>query len=415
MSSTASSVVFITLSSRSVILSIGHVRYTTAGSSSLSNVQPFYAQIYKGQIAIAHNGNLINTTELKRELIKKGAIFSSNSDTEIVLHLIARESDRYPKEEAVIRALQKLKGAFSLLIMFEDMLFAVRDPYGFRPLVLGRLQDGITLASETCAFELINAVYEREIEPGEVVVIDKFGNPTSFFPFPKVDPKPCIFECIYFARPDSVLFGGSVYEYRKKMGCQLAKEAPVDGADLVIAVPDSGTAAAIGYAQEAGLPLELGLVRSHYVGRTFIEPAQSIRNFGVKIKLSANKSVIRGKSIVVIDDSIVRGTTSKKLVSILRKAGAKAVHFRISSPPITDPCFYGIDTPEKDKLIASSMSIDQIKDFIGVDSLAYLSREGLFKAVGDEETSFCDACFTGAYPAGVPKEISAPSLFSIKK
>lgn len=387
-------------------VAIGHVRYTTAGGNKLANVQPFVADVSVGCVAVAHNGNLINTDELRRELINDGAIFASTSDTEIVLHLLARADLSVPKVENVIAALQRLKGAFSLIILFEDRLIVARDRHGLRPLAIGELNGASVFASETCAFDLIGARYVRDVAVGEVIEVLADGSMRSFFPFGFSKQAPCIFEYVYFARPDSNVFGRNVYQLRKNMGAELARENPAK-ADLVIAVPDSGVAAAIGYAEAARLPFEMGLIRNHYVGRTFIEPKQSIRDFGVKIKLNANPVVLAGKSIVVVDDSIVRGTTSRKLVAMLRQAGATQVHLRISSPPTTDPCYYGIDTPDKQELIAAKHSVQEIAEYIGVDTLAYLSLEGLYRAVGAPTGTFCDACFSGAYPAGTPVQINA--------
>lgn len=386
-------------------VAIGHVRYTTAGGNKLANVQPFVADISLGCVAVAHNGNLTNTEQLRKELIDQGSIFGSTSDTEIVLHLLALSDKDAPRSENVMAALTRLQGAFSLLILFEDRLIAARDRYGLRPLAMGKLNEGIVFASETCAFDLIGATYIRDVEPGEVIEVLRDGSTRSYFPFGFSRTAPCIFEFVYFARPDSNVFGKNVYQVRKNMGAELARETPVK-ADVVIAVPDSGVAAAIGYAEASRIPFEMGLVRNHYVGRTFIEPQQSIRDFGVKIKLNPNPAVLKDKSIVVVDDSIVRGTTSRKLVAMLRQAGAKEIHMRISSPPTTDPCYYGIDTPDKQELIASRSSVEDIAKFIGVDSLAYLSREGLYRAVGSEPGKFCDACFTGSYPAGTPVAIN---------
>lgn len=384
-------------------VAIGHVRYTTAGGNRIANVQPLYAEISRGPLAVAHNGNLINADALKKTLIAQGSIFSSTSDTEVVTHLIAKSPSNINITESVIAALQKIKGAFSLLILLQDRMIAARDPLGLRPLILGKLNGAVVVASETCAFDLIGAEYTREIAPGEIVEITGAGEIKSYFPFGNQGEAPCIFEYVYFARPDSKVFGRNVYEVRKRLGEELAREFPAE-ADIVVPVPDSGVPAAIGYAKASGIPLELGLIRNHYVGRTFIEPKQSIRDFGVRIKLNANPEVLAGKSIVVIDDSIVRGTTSKKLVAMLRRAGAKKVHLRISSPPTTDPCFYGIDTPQKSELIAAIKSTDEIAKFIGVDSLSYLSHEGLYRAVNAQKGSMCDACFTGRYPLGTPAD-----------
>lgn len=385
-------------------VAIGHVRYTTAGGNKIQNVQPFIAEIALGHAAVAHNGNLINADELRAELIRNGSIFGSTSDTEVILHLLAHGDKNSPLVEAVIAALQRIKGAFSLLLLFENRLMAVRDPFGLRPLAIGKLDGAPVFASETCAFDLIGATYERDVNPGELVEVFPDGSIKSYYPFGFAREAPCIFEYVYFARPDSAVFGKYVYQLRKNMGAELARESQVT-ADLVTAVPDSGVAAAIGYAEAAKLPYEMGLVRNHYVGRTFIEPQQSIRDFGVKIKLNANTGVLKGKSIIVVDDSIVRGTTSKKLVAMLRQAGAREVHMRISSPPTTDPCYYGIDTPDKSQLIAAHHSTAEIANFIGVDSLAYLSLEGLYRAVGSTPGKFCDACFSGTYPAGTPQLI----------
>jgi amidophosphoribosyltransferase len=385
-------------------VAIGHVRYTTAGGNRLANVQPFVADIALGHTAVAHNGNLTNADDLRRELIEQGSIFASTSDTETILHLLAHGDKDQPLVESVIAALQKIKGAFSLLMLFEDRLMVCRDMHGLRPLAIGDLNGATVFASETCAFDLIGATYVRDVEPGELIEVFRDGSMKSYFPFGFSRPAPCIFEFVYFARPDSKVFGKNVYQLRKSMGRELAIEKPVL-ADLVTAVPDSGVAAAIGYAEAAKIPYEMGLVRNHYVGRTFIEPKQSIRDFGVKIKLNPNRDVLSGKSIVVVDDSIVRGTTSKKLVAMLRQAGAREIHLRISSPPTTSPCYYGIDTPDKHELIASKHSIEEIAEYIGVDSLAYLSIEGLYRAVESTPGTFCDACFSGNYPAGTPVQI----------
>ncbi|HEX8700030.1 MAG TPA: amidophosphoribosyltransferase [Myxococcaceae bacterium] len=378
---------------------IGHVRYSTAGVSQLKNAQPLQVEYAGGQLAVAHNGNLVNAKELREGLEADGAIFQSDSDTEVIIHFIARS--RQPTfEKKVVEALSKVKGAYSLLFLTQHQLVAVRDPYGFRPLVLGRLRDSYVLASETTALDLIGAEYIRELEAGEMVVIDAQGLRTSQ-PFAPTRPGRCIFEHVYFAKPDSVLFGASVYETRKELGRQLAKEQPAPGADLVIAVPDSGVPAAIGYSQASGIPYDVGLIRSHYVGRTFIEPQQSIRDFGVKLKLSAVRQVLKGKRVVVVDDSIVRGTTSQKIVKMLKAAGAVEVHLRISSPPTTWPCYYGIDTPSRQQLIASNHTTEEIARYVTADSLGYLSAEGLGTAVGDRErNTFCTACFSGKYLAG---------------
>ncbi|MBX7143391.1 MAG: amidophosphoribosyltransferase [Oligoflexia bacterium] len=380
---------------------IGHVRYTTAGGHRLANVQPFFADINCGGLAVAHNGNLVNADPLRQELIEEGAIFSATSDTEVFLHLLARSPLNVPLIERVINSLKRVQGAYSLLMLFDDRLLAVRDPNGLRPLCMGQLDDTVVFASETCAFDLIGARYVRDVEPGEIIEVTGKNSIKSYFPFGHAKESPCIFEYIYFARPDSSVFGRNVYMVRKRLGAELAKEHPVK-ADYVVPVPDSGLTAAVGYSQASGIPLEMGLIRNHYVGRTFIEPKQSIRDFGVKIKLNANADVLAGKSIVVVDDSIVRGTTSRKLVKMLRDAGAREVHMRISSPPTTDPCYYGIDTPIKDELIAARQSTDEIAKFIMVDSLAYLSMDGMYRAVQSTQGKFCDACFSGKYPIGAP-------------
>lgn len=378
---------------------IGHVRYSTSGGGGIKNVQPFAVEQNGRPLAVCHNGNLVDADAVRRRLEEEGAIFFSSSDTETILHLVARKPEG-ALHERIAHALRQVHGAYSLLFLTERELVGVRDPYGFRPLILGRLKDAYILCSETCALDLIEGEYVREVEPGEVVTIGDEGV-RSFRPFDDVEPARCIFEHVYFARPDSVLFGQSVYATRVRLGRRLALERPVE-ADLVIPVPDSGVPAAIGYAQESGIPFGLGLVRSHYVGRTFIEPAQSIRHFGVKLKLNALGQELRGKRIVVIDDSIVRGTTSRKIVKMLRNAGAAEVHLRISSPPTAWPCYYGIDTPTRQELIASSHSIEEIERYVTADSLAYLSLEGLREAVGG--TGWCDACFTGSYRLGFPAQ-----------
>ncbi|MCB9029889.1 MAG: amidophosphoribosyltransferase [Deltaproteobacteria bacterium] len=380
---------------------IGHVRYSTAGDCRLAEVQPFQAEISNGRMALAQNGNLINNAELRSGLIKEGAIFTSTSDTESILHLIARKAQKNPPVKAVIEALPSIKGAYSLLILFNDRLIAARDPNGLRPLVLGEINGSYVLASETCAFDLIGATFVRDIEPGEIVEISGSKDIASHFPFGKSKGTPCIFEYVYFSRPDSTWNGKNVYQARKKMGHELAKESPIE-ADIVVPVPDSGVAAAIGFSEESGIPFEMGLIRNHYVGRTFIEPQQSIRDFGVKIKHNANKQILNGKRVVVVDDSIVRGTTTKKLIKMFRAAGAKEIHVRITAPPTKGSCFYGIDTPTQEQLIAHQMSVEEIKEYIDADSLAYLSIDGLYRAVNSEKGSMCDACFTKNYPIGVP-------------
>jgi len=374
---------------------IGHVRYSTAGVSHLKNAQPLMVAWSGGQMSVAHNGNIVNHDALRHRLEAEGTIFQSDSDTETLLHLIAR-SRAATFEERLVDALKDVVGSYSLLFLTEKKLVAVRDNFGFRPLVLGRCKNAYVFASETTALDLIEAEYLREIEPGQMVVIDEQGLRSSH-PLKKERPGRCIFEHVYFARSDTHLFGLSVFETRKKLGIQLAKEQPAN-ADLVIAVPDSGVAAAIGYAQGSGLPYDVGLIRSHYVGRTFIEPQQSIRHFGVKLKLSPVRATIKDKRVVVVDDSIVRGTTSRKIVKMLHDAGAREVHVRIASPPTSWPCYYGIDTPSRQELIASSHSTEEIARYITAESLGYLTLDGLHQAVGDpDRTSFCSACFSGKY------------------
>jgi amidophosphoribosyltransferase len=374
-------------------IAIGHNRYSTTGANNISNTQPIFAEINKGKIALVHNGNLVNAGQVKRELGDSGSIFMSTTDSEIIIHLIARNQKR-SLIDAIIDSLSILKGAFSLIFMTEKSMIGVRDPMGVRPLVLGKIRSGYILASETVALDLVEAEFIREIEPGEMIIIDDDGI-KSLKPFEKVEPKPCIFEFIYFARPDSMIFGKYVYDIRKAFGKRLAMENPVD-ADIVIPVPDSGVVATLGYSEHSGIPYEQGLIRNHYIGRTFIEPSQSIRHFGVKIKLNPVPSIIRGKKVIVVDDSIVRGTTSRKIVKMLREAGASEVHMRISSPPTKFPCFYGIDTPTRKELIASTHTIEEIKKYITADSLGFLSLEGMYECV--KKQSFCDACFTGNYP-----------------
>ena len=378
---------------------MGHVRYSTAGDTVAANAQPILIDCHRGPIALGHNGNLVNAALLRHELEAAGSIFQSTSDTEVILHLYAR-SHRERQEDAIAASLSKIMGAFSLLFLTPDMLVAARDPWGFRPLVVGRLGDATIVCSETCALDLIDATYVREVEPGELLVIDRKGM-RSFKPFPPEAHRQCIFEHVYFARPDSLVFGRNVLTSRLLLGRQLAREAPAD-ADVVVPVPDSGMGAALGYSQESGLPFQWGLIRNHYVGRTFIEPRQSIRSFGVKIKLNAVRSVLNGQRVVLIDDSIVRGTTSRKIVSMVRDAGAREVHVRISSPPTVGPCYYGIDTPTRSELIASSHTVEEIRESLSADSLAYLSHEGLLAAVDDSQGGrYCTACFTGKYPVAV--------------
>ncbi len=380
---------------------IGHTRYSTAGDNTDENIQPLAIECKFGSIAVCHNGNLVNAHLLRRELVEAGSIFRTTSDTEVVLHLYAR-SNQKERIDAIFDAVRRIEGAFSLLFLTEDALFGVRDPRGFRPLVVGKIGESYVLSSETCALDLIDAEYVREVEPGEMVVIDQDGL-RSMRPFAEASPTHCIFEHVYFARPDSRVFGRDVHQTRLALGRQLAREAPAD-ADVVVPVPDSGTVAAVGYSQESGLPIEFGFIRNHYVGRTFIEPRQSIRHFGVKVKLNPVRSVIEGRRIVLIDDSIVRGTTSRKIVGMVRHAGAKEVHLRISSPPTTGPCHYGIDTPKREELIAATHSIAEITRFVGADSVGYLSQEGLLSAVAEDRDRYCSACFSGNYPVPLPDE-----------
>ncbi|MCS7164432.1 MAG: amidophosphoribosyltransferase [Thermodesulfovibrio sp.] len=377
-------------------IAIGHNRYSTTGSSTLENVQPLMATYSLGSIAIAHNGNLIDIDIMREKLERDGAIFQSTSDSEIILHLIARAKSGEPKER-IANAVRQISGAFSLLLMTEKELIAIRDPYGIRPLALGIIKDAYVVASETCAFDLIGATYIRDINPGEMLIINENGL-TSIKIFNSVKPAHCVFEFIYFARPDSYIFGHTcVNTVRKELGRQLAREHPVD-ADIVIPVPDSGVPAALGYAEESGIPFDFGLIRNHYVGRTFIEPKQSIRHFGVKVKLNPVRDALKNKRVIVIDDSIVRGTTSKKIVKMIRElGGAKEVHMRVSSPPTIGPCFYGIDTPTRQELIASSHKIEEIRKYITADSLGYLSLEGLKKVIPNSDL-YCMACFNCKYP-----------------
>ncbi len=385
---------------------IGHVRYSTAGSSNLKNAQPIMANTASGPIAIAHNGNLTNAEALRKEMVKEGAIFQSNSDTEVILHLLAR-APAGPLEEQIQHALAQVKGAYSLLILTRHALYAVRDPNGFRPLTLGRLGDAWVAASETCALDLMEAKVDREVEPGEIAVMNDEGV-RSIRAFPAGERLQCVFEYVYFARPDSVLWGRNVHTVRKALGRQLAREHPIE-ADIVIPVPDSGTSAALGFSEESATPFEMGLIRNHYVGRTFIEPKQGIRHFGVKVKLNPMREMLEGRRVVVVDDSIVRGTTSRKIVKMIRGAGARAVHVRISSPPIQWPCYYGIDTPTRKELIGASHHTDEIRTYLGADSLGYLSLDGMLKATGSDPGNYCHACFTGTYRVGIEPE-ATPQL-----
>ncbi|WP_243373538.1 amidophosphoribosyltransferase [Geotalea sp. SG265] len=391
---------------------IGHVRYSTTGSSVIKNVQPIMVDYSRGSIAVAHNGNIVNAQIVKDELEAYGSIFQTTMDTEIIVHLLAT-SKANSLLDRITDSLNRIKGAYCLLFLTETRMVAVRDPNGFRPLCLGKLGSSYVVASESCALDLIDAEFIREIEPGEAIIITNEGL-TSYFPFQKAQPTPCIFEFVYFARPDSYIFGKNVYQVRKEMGRQLAREHHVE-ADIVIPIPDSGVPSALGYAEESGIRFELGLIRNHYVGRTFIEPQQAIRHFGVKIKLNPVREVLKDKRVVVIDDSIVRGTTSRKIVKMIRNAGAKEVHVRISSPPTSYPCYYGIDTPNRKELISSSHTIDEIRKYITADTLGYLSEDGLINSVGTGNTGYCRACFTGSYPVKFPKLGVAPQLDLFEK
>ena len=396
----------------------GHVRYSTTGGSGLRNVQPLFADLSSGGFSIAHNGNISNAMSLKRELVRRGAIFQSTSDTEVIIHLVA--TSRYPTLlDRLVDALRMVEGAYSLICMTDQGMIACRDPLGIRPLVMGRLGDATVFASETVALDVVGAEFVRSIEPGELVQVDHKGVVSSHRPFGDPAPRPCIFEHVYFSRPDSVMDGRSVYGVRKAIGMELAKESPAD-ADIVIPVPDSGVPAAIGYAQQSGIPFELGIIRSHYVGRTFIQPSEGARHAGVKRKHNANRAIIEGKRVILIDDSIVRGTTSMKIVDMMRDAGAAEVHMRIASPPTSHSCFYGVDTPERSKLLAANMDTEAMAAFIKADSLAFVSIDGLYRAVGEAGRNkacpqFCDACFSGEYPTALTDyaERVAPDLLTL--
>ena len=382
-------------------IAMGHVRYSTSGDSGLKNAQPFLIDCVHGEIAIGHNGNLVNAQELRDALVAGGSIFQTTSDTEVLLHLYAR-SRAQSVEDALVEAVSQVRGAFSLILLTKDSLIAVRDPHGFRPLVIGRLGDATIFCSETCALDLIGASYERDVEPGDVIIAGPHGT-RSIKPFPPAPLSHCIFEHVYFARPDSQVFGESVNEVRTELGRVLAREAGVE-ADTVVPVPDSGVCAALGYAEESGLPFNMGLIRNHYVGRTFIEPRQSIRHFGVRVKLNPVRSLLAGKRVVLVDDSIVRGTTSRKLVRMIKAAGAREVHMRISCPPTISPCFYGVDTPRRSELIAATHSLEEIRTYLEADTLAYLSLDGLLSAVSGRRGSYCTSCYTGEYPIAFPRD-----------
>jgi amidophosphoribosyltransferase len=390
---------------------IGHVRYSTAGESGLKNAQPILIDCAHGEIAICHNGNLVNAQELREALVAQGSIFQTTSDTEVLLHLYARSKAATP-EQALVEAVSQAQGAFSLVLLTKDRMIAVRDPHGFRPLTLGKLDGGWVVCSETCALDLIDAKWIRDIEPGEVFIAGPEGE-KSIHPFAPARRAHCVFEHVYFARPDSYVFGQSVNEVRTAFGERLAAEQPA-GADVVVPIPDSGVCAAIGYADATGLPMKMGLIRNHYVGRTFIEPQQSIRHFGVRVKLNPVKSILDGKRVVLVDDSIVRGTTSRKIVKMVRAAGAKEVHMRISCPPTVSPCFYGVDTPRRAELIAATHSLEEIRKYIGADSLGYLSLDGLLTSVGSTRSSYCTSCYTAEYPVAFPRNEAAYQQLALK-
>ena len=390
---------------------VGHVRYSTAGESRLANAQPIVVDSAHGELALGHNGNLINASEVRDALVREGAIFQTSSDSEVVVHLFAR-SRTEGAENAVVDALSQVRGAFSFVMMTRDRLMGVRDPHGFRPLVIGRLKDSWVICSETCALDLIGAVYVRDVEPGEMVVVTAAGL-KSIKPFAPASHSQCIFEHVYFARPDSYVFGESVNEVRTEFGRRLARESFVD-ADVIVPIPDSGGCAATGFSEQSGIPMRQGLIRNHYVGRTFIEPQQSIRHFGVRIKLNPVRSILEGKRVVLVDDSIVRGTTSRKIVKMVRSAGAREVHMRISCPPTISPCFYGVDTPTRKELIAATHSLEEIRTYLEADSLAYLSLDGLTSSVSGGKSRYCTSCYTGHYPVSFPRDEAAYQQLALK-
>ena len=400
-----------TLAALTGAAAIGHVRYSTAGDSRLVNAQPILIDCAHGQVAVCHNGNLVNAAELRNELVRQGSIFQTNSDTEVILHLYAR-TKAATTEAAAVESVSEVQGAFSLLMLTKDRLIGVRDPHGFRPLAIGQLGDAFVFASETCALDLIGASYVRDVEPGELVVIGPQGL-RSIMPFAAAKLSHCIFEHVYFARPDSYVFGESVNDVRTNLGRLLAQEAPVD-ADVVVPVPDSGVCAALGYAEALGVPLRMGLIRNHYIGRTFIQPAQAIRDFNVKVKLTPVRSILEGKRVVLVDDSIVRGTTSRKIVKMVRSAGAREVHMRISCPPTVSPCYYGIDTPRRSELIAATHTVDEIEKYLQADSLSYLSLEGLLKAVRQGANRYCTSCYTAEYPVAFPQDDESYQQLALK-
>ena len=392
-------------------LAIGHTRYSTAGDSELLNAQPILIDCAHGQIAIAHNGNLVNARELRDQLVRDGSIFQTSSDTEVVLHLYAR-SREHAVEDALIESISEIRGAFSFVLLTKDRLIAARDPHGFRPLALGRLGDAHIVCSETCALDLIGATYVRDVEPGELLVIGE-GGVRSLRPFPAAPLAHCIFEHVYFARPDSYVFGRSVNEVRTELGRILARESAPE-ADVVSPIPDSGVCAASGFAEVSGIPMQFGLIRNHYIGRTFIQPQQAIRHFSVRVKLNPVRSILEGKRVVLVDDSIVRGTTSRKIVKMVKAAGAREVHLRISCPPTLSPCYYGVDTPDRNELIAANHTLEEIRQFIGADSLAYLSLGGLMSAVKPDGGSYCSSCYTGVYPVAFPRDERAYLQLALK-
>ncbi len=401
-----------TLSTLPGNLAVGHVRYSTAGESRLSNAQPIVIDSIHGQFAIAHNGNLVNAGELRDILVRNGAIFQTSSDTEVVVHLFARaRTDN--AEAAIVEAVSQVRGAFSFVMMTKDRIVGVRDPHGFRPLAIGKLGDAWVICSETCALDLIGATYVRDVEPGEVVVISHHGL-KSIKPF-GVQPaaQQCIFEHVYFARPDSYVFGESVNEVRTELGRRLARESAVD-ADVIVPIPDSGVCAAVGFAEASGVPMRMGLIRNHYVGRTFIQPQQSIRHFGVRVKLNPVRSILEGKRVVLVDDSIVRGTTSRKIVRMVRSAGAREVHMRVSCPPTVSPCFYGVDTPRRSELIGATHTLEEIRKYLDADSVAYLSLDGLTGSVPDGKSKYCTSCYTGVYPVAFPRDEAAYLQLALK-
>lgn len=392
-------------------VAVGHVRYSTAGDSRIVNAQPILIDCVHGEIALCHNGNLVNATELRSYLVGQGHIFQTNSDTEVVLHLYARSQAPTP-QDAIVESVAQVRGAFSLLLLTKDHLIAVRDPHGFRPLALGSLGDATVICSETCALDLIGAKYQRDVEPGEVLVIGRDG-PRSYRPFQSAQLSHCVFEHVYFSRPDSLVFGKSVNEVRTNLGRLLAREAPAD-ADVVVPIPDSGMCAAVGFAEESGLPIRMGLIRNHYVGRTFIAPQQEIRGFRVRVKLNPVRSILENKKVILVDDSLVRGTTSRKIVGMVRAAGAREIHMRISCPPTVSPCYYGIDTPSRSELLGATHSIDEIRDFVKSDTLFYLSLDGLRQAVGHRSGDYCTSCYTGEYPVEAPADAEAYMQMALK-